>query len=85
MTALSMDLHFINTDRCGIRPGSHGDGAERKRGSTVETIDEIDILHDTFLAERLSTSRELFLGCLKDQLHSSADKLRMGCEDLREG
>lgn len=67
MTALSMDLHFINTDRGGIRPGSHSNGAERKRGSAVETIDEIDILHDTFLAERLSASRELFLGCLKDQ------------------
>lgn len=48
-------------------------------------IDEIDILHGTFLAERLGASRELFLGCLKDQFHSSTNKLRMGCEDLREG
>ena len=85
VAAFSDDLHLIDTDSGGIRPRSHSDGAERKGGSAVETVDEIHVIHDTFLAERLSAAWKLFLGCLEDQLHCAVNEFRMGCQDLCEG
>ncbi len=45
-----MDLHFINTESCGYARGVTAMVPSGYDGSTVETIDEIDILHGTFLA-----------------------------------
>ena len=80
-----MDLYLIDADRCGVCPWSHGDRTKRKGRSTVETVDEIHAVHDTLLTERLSASRELFFGRLEDKPDSTADKLRLGCQDLCEG